>query len=71
MYYPSFSGITREQYFTALRGGEEIKFVCEPCVARIPPRDNDGVEVSLYMCEKNLHHTPNHYSLKYLEYVCV
>ena len=23
--------------------------MCEPCVARIPPRDNDGVEVSLYI----------------------
>ena len=45
----SFSGIIREQYFIALRDGEEIKFVCEPCVAHIPPRDNDGVEVGLYM----------------------
>ena len=43
-----FSGITREQYFAALKGREVIKFVCKPCVVRIPPRD-DGIEVSFFI----------------------
>ena len=44
-----FAGISQVQYFAALRGGEELKFVCEPCVLRIPPRDNDGIAVCSYM----------------------
>ena len=47
-----FAGISRDQYFAALRGGEELMFVCEPCVHRIPPRDNDRIEVGLFVFKK-------------------
>ena len=40
-----FAGISQAQYFSARREELELKFVCQPCVMRIPPRDNDGVEV--------------------------